>query len=106
MPQDESKTTKSKIAKRLSDKAKKLREIHNLSLDEAAKRIGITKSHLWDFEQGNSRNPTLKMIEGLATGYGVSIADLIGEEKLSDMRLSPFALKIATMIDNAMKGEA
>lgn len=89
----------SKLVNRLADKARKLREIHNLSLEEAAKRIGITKSHLWEFEQGHSRNPTLSMIEGLATGYGVSVATLIGEEKLSDMRLSPFALKIASMID-------
>ena len=37
-----------------------------LSLQDLADRAGITKSHLWDLEQGRSVNPTVLTIHRLA----------------------------------------
>ncbi|HEY1980708.1 MAG TPA: helix-turn-helix transcriptional regulator [Xanthobacteraceae bacterium] len=44
------------------------------SLQDLAERAGITKSHLWDLEQGRSVNPTVKTIHGLAEALGHTFA--------------------------------
>jgi transcriptional regulator with XRE-family HTH domain len=38
----------------------------SLSLQDVADRACITKSHLWNLEQGRSVNPTIKTIRALA----------------------------------------
>jgi transcriptional regulator with XRE-family HTH domain len=48
---------------------KHAREKQSLSLSEAARLIGCTKSHLWDLEQGRSNNPTIKILAALACAY-------------------------------------
>jgi len=65
----------------MGEYAKSLRQANGWTLQEAANRIGITKSHLWEFEDGRSRNPTLKMIGGLARCYGLSMTDFVALEK-------------------------
>lgn len=47
-----------------------------MSLQDLADRAGITKSHLWDLEQGRSLNPTVKTIHGLAEALGQTFAYL------------------------------
>lgn len=47
-----------------------------LSLSEAAKGIGCTKAHLWELETGQSRNPTVRTLVGMAAAFGVSVAEL------------------------------
>jgi transcriptional regulator with XRE-family HTH domain len=42
------------------------RERKGMSLSQAAKAIGCTKSHLWDLEQSRSDNPTIKTLTGIA----------------------------------------
>lgn len=91
--------TTSKMAKRFSKTAKALREKHGLSLQKAADCIGVSKAHIWELERGASSNPSLNIIERMATAYGVSVASLLGDTGTPDMLLSPFALKVATMID-------
>lgn len=39
------------------------------SLDEAARRIGTSKAHLWEMEQG--ANPRLDMLQRLLTYFGI-----------------------------------
>lgn len=94
--------TTSNIAKRFSKTAKALRQRHGLSLQKAADRIGVSKAHIWELERGESANPSLNLIERMATAYGVSIATLIGDMGTSDMLISTFALKVATMIDREL----
>lgn len=43
----------------------------NLSLQEAADRAGITKSHMWELEQGRAVNPTIWTVYGLSKALGV-----------------------------------
>lgn len=43
------------------------------SLEELGAHAGCTKSHVWEIEQGRSRNPTIKMLDGLARALGVPL---------------------------------
>ncbi len=50
------------------------------SLQDVAKAVGVTKTHIWDLERGRSANPSLTVIEGLANHFKVSVAFLVGED--------------------------
>jgi DNA-binding XRE family transcriptional regulator len=47
-----------------------------LSLQDVADRAGITKSHMWELEQGRAVNPTIKTVYGLAKALGISFVSL------------------------------
>lgn len=79
-----------------------LRKARGLSLDEAGKRAGITKSHMWEFEQGRAVNPTIRMMIGLARAYGVSLAYVIGTST-DTPPLHPEAIRIAADIDRLLR---
>ena len=90
---------------RIVTKVKALRKMKDLTLQQVADRAGFTKSHIWEFEQGTSLNPTLRMLRGLADCFGVSLADLVSEDVMVS-RLHPVALRVATIVDEAMKDAA
>lgn len=52
------------------------RERLNLSLQTVADRAGITKSHMWELEQGRSINPTVRTVHGLAQALGIPFISL------------------------------
>lgn len=52
------------------------REKQNLSLQEVADRAGITKSYIWEIEQGRSVNPTVRTVYGLAKALGVPFVSM------------------------------
>ena len=89
-------------AERIARKVLKLRKEADLSLAEAAERIGVTKSHLWEFEKGRTKNPSLNMLRGLADCYGISLTDLIGKD-VAKPRIHPDAMKIAIQVDQALR---
>jgi len=89
----------------VSDIAKRcaaLREARGLSLQEAGDRAGFAKSHMWEFEQGRSRNPTIKYLLGLARAYGVSLDHLLGGSSKAPP-LDSEALRIACEIDALLR---
>jgi DNA-binding XRE family transcriptional regulator len=47
-----------------------------LSLQEVADRAGITKSHMWEIEQGRSANPTIRTVYGLSKALGIPFVSL------------------------------
>lgn len=79
-----------------------LREQRGLSLQEAGDRAGYTKSHMWEFEQGRSTNPTIRMLLGLARAYGVSMHYLLGADT-KQPPLDPDALRIAADVDRLLR---
>ena len=90
-----------KIASRMIE----LREARGFSLQDVADRAGLSKSHIWDLEAGNSRNPTIDCIARLARAFGVSIDYLVGTNlKLPD--LHPEALRIACEVDALLRGKS
>jgi transcriptional regulator with XRE-family HTH domain len=55
----------------LGAEIKAARDSARMSLQEVADVAGFTKSHVWEVEQGRSRNPTVAMIAGLSRALGV-----------------------------------
>ena len=49
------------------------------SLQQLADKIGASKAHVWDLEQGRAKNPSLEILQELSTTLQVPIASLIGE---------------------------
>lgn len=50
------------------------RKALDLSLQEVADRAGITKSHMWELEQGRAVNPTVWTVYGLSQALGIPFA--------------------------------
>ena len=88
----------SDIAKRCAE----LRLARGLSLQEAGDLAGFTKSHMWEFEQGRSRNPTIKYLLGLARAYGVSLDHIIGGSSTAPP-IDPEAIRIACEVDALLR---
>lgn len=94
--------TAERIAVTISERCAALREQYGLSLQEVADRAGLSKSHVWELEQGRSRNPTVDTAARLARAFGVSLDYLIGASTdRPDMH--PEALRIACEIDALLR---
>jgi len=52
------------------------RERLGLSLQAVADRAGITKSHMWELENGRAVNPTIATVNGLAKALGIPFVEL------------------------------
>src|SRR6185437_9016939 len=61
-----------------------LREAQHLSLQDVADRVGASKAHIWDLEQGRSTNPSYELLKKLADCFKVGVSDLIGENPTGD----------------------
>ncbi len=74
------------FAKRL----RKFRMAKNLSLQQLADQVGASKAHVWDLEQGKTKNPSLLLLTALSRALAVSIKELVGEgEQTDDVELAP-----------------
>ena len=91
------------IPDRISKGMIERREALNLSLQEVADRAGLTKSHIWDLEAGNAKNPTLNSMVSIARALGVSLDYLTGLSTAAP-DLHPEALRIALEIDVLLRG--
>ena len=63
-----------------------LRAKTDLSLAEAAKKLGCTKAHLWDLESGRARNPTMTLLARIVVVYEADPRLLIGCAMTPDER--------------------
>lgn len=52
------------------------REAARLSLTKAAELIGCSKAHLWELERGNSFNPSIEILAGMAAAYQIDLGPL------------------------------
>lgn len=57
------------VGKRIKEERKK----HKLTLQALADRIGTTKSYVWELENTETPNPTLRILVGLSKELNVSI---------------------------------
>lgn len=64
------------IRKRLGNNVRRLRQEKGWSQEEYADRAGIHRTYVSDIERG-ARNPTISVVEKLATPLGVSAGTLI-----------------------------
>lgn len=86
----------------LGTRIKLLREMRGLTLQQVADASDLTKSHVWEMEQGKSSNPTVNAVWGLSAALCVSPSMLLGlDDKLPP--IDPVALKIAGIVDREIK---
>jgi transcriptional regulator with XRE-family HTH domain len=86
----------------LGTRIKLLRELRDMSLQQVAEAAGLTKSHVWELEQGRSINPTVNAVWGLSTALCVSPAMLLGlDDRMPPVE--PVAMKIAGLVDREIK---
>jgi transcriptional regulator with XRE-family HTH domain len=71
---------------------KKLRIKRKESLQDVADAVRASKAHIWDIERGASKNPTIDLLNRLATHFGVSVGSLVGEEPPTEMHNELVAL--------------
>lgn len=81
-----------------AERVAEVRAARKMSLQELADASGFTKSHVWELEQGRSRNPTVRAVWSLADALGVSPAWLLGLDHNASM-LDPLAHQIAVLIN-------
>jgi transcriptional regulator with XRE-family HTH domain len=55
----------------LAECIKENRAALKMSLQDVANAAGLTKAHVWELEQGNCSNPTVKSILGVATALQI-----------------------------------
>ncbi len=65
----------------IGDRLKELRVRKGQSLQQVADAIGASKAHIWELESNRSRNPSLDLLQKLATHFGITVAYLISEEE-------------------------
>jgi len=58
---------------------KQLRLEKGQSLQDVADAVQASKAHIWEIENGKSRNPSIELLSRLAGHFGVSVSALIGE---------------------------
>jgi transcriptional regulator with XRE-family HTH domain len=60
-------------------KVRQLRRVQDLSQDDLAARVGVSRNTISRFETG-TRLPSIEMLEKLATELGVKVTDLLADE--------------------------
>ena len=74
------------------------RKARGLSLDAVARASGMSKSHIWEMEQGRSANPSVKAVWAISGALAVSPAWLLGLDPDAPP-IDPLALEIAALIN-------
>ena len=65
----------------IADHLRLYRTRTGLSVTEAAIEAGINRSYLYDLEAGRSSNPSIGVLKSLANVYGLTVAELIGDDE-------------------------
>jgi transcriptional regulator with XRE-family HTH domain len=86
----------------LGTRIKLLRELRGMSLKAVGEAAGLTKSHVWELEQGRATNPTVNAVWGLSAALCVSPAMLLGLDDKTPP-IDPVAMRIAGIVDREIK---
>lgn len=74
------------------------RKAMGLTLEQVADRAKMSKSYVWEIENGKNKNPTIRTAWQLAGALGWTLSDVIGVWEHSDL-LHPEAMRIAVQVD-------
>jgi transcriptional regulator with XRE-family HTH domain len=66
----------------IGDRVRELRDSKGLTQPKLAHMAGITERALRDLEKGETKNPSMATVKGLATALGVPQEDLLGDEPI------------------------
>lgn len=91
----------------LGDRLKELRLKNGHSLQQVADAIGASKAHIWELEANRSTNPSLEMLQKLASHFDTTVAYLIdepeGELTKADQFFRRNSNKLANLTDEDFK---
>lgn len=90
------------IGRTIGARLKALRKQRQLSLQDVADRADLSKSHIWEIENGRAVNPTISSAVQIANALGVSLDYLTGLSS-TQPDLHPEALRIACEIDALLR---
>ena len=62
----------------LGERVRSLRKTHEMKVEELAVKAGITVGHVYRIERGESQNPKLDVLGGLAAAFGMTIDEMLG----------------------------
>ena len=65
----------------LKDNLRLYRLRTGLSVTQAATEAGINRSYLYDLEAGRSKNPSIAVLRALSGVYGLTVAEMIGDDE-------------------------
>lgn len=74
----------------IGDRIKELRIRTGESLQDVATAIGASKAHVWELESNRSKNPSLDMLQKLATHFKTTVAYLVEEPQHDLTRAQKF----------------
>jgi transcriptional regulator with XRE-family HTH domain len=69
----------------LGAKLAELRLRKGESLQAVATAVGISKTHVWQLEKGNSENPSIDLLKKLAEHYAVPMAFLANTDEATTL---------------------
>ena len=90
----------SNLANRLGARIRDVRHARQLSQEQLAERAGVSYKFLGEVERGQG-NPTVKWLEAVARGLGVTIKDLIVEEESPPMTYPPLSGRDYSVVRDA-----
>jgi transcriptional regulator with XRE-family HTH domain len=64
----------------LATRLRELRVAKRESLQQVADAVGLSKTHVWELEKGNTSNPSIDILKRLADHFEVPIYRLTGED--------------------------
>ena len=64
-----------------TNKIKKYRKQEGMSLEEMAKKVGISTGYLCHLERGTRKNPSTKIMESISNVLGKTIVDVFFDEE-------------------------
>ena len=59
----------------------RIKQAKNLSYEDIAKECGVTATYVYQLAKGKRKNPNVNIISKIANFLGVTIEELIEEEK-------------------------
>jgi transcriptional regulator with XRE-family HTH domain len=86
----------------LGAKLAELRLRKGESLQEVAAAVGVSKTHVWQLEKGNSDNPSIELLKKFAEHFSVPLSYLAGaqeESLLADVEAQQFFRDFKSLSD-------
>ena len=65
----------------IGTRIRELRRLHSMSMQTLARESGVSQSHLSDIESGKAANPSIATAQAIATAFGLTVSELLLEEK-------------------------
>jgi len=85
----------------LGARLNELRLKNGQSLQEVADAVGVSKTHIWALERGDTKNPSVELLKKLSEHFKVTLEYLAGttNESLDDIKAQQFFRDFKSLSD-------